>query len=103
MTIKLGSDEREHMTAPMGQIDMSIIDTTSGASSAWAAPIDLGPGLYRAWARQEYRRCPAARQHMLSAARRYTRDTPIVGPYADDARAILEAMTSAPAMTARAA
>jgi len=74
-------------------LDMSTVDTTPGARCALAPPtgLDLDADGYRDLMRNRYRNDPGARQHMLIFARRLA-STKIIGPWAAEARSILEAI-----------
>jgi hypothetical protein len=78
---------------PTGNLDLGTVDTTPGARCALAPPagVDLTPGDYRDLMRLRYRTSPAHRQHMTILARRIGY-TPCVGPWAAEARKILEAI-----------
>jgi len=87
---------------PAGIVDFSHIDTTPGSGGVLAPPpeTDLTTDVYRALIRDRYRRDHGARQHLLAYARRlntskYHRATPIIGPFAAEARAILNAILEA--------
>lgn len=87
---------------PAGVVDFSHVDTTPGAGGVLAPPpeTDLDAAAYRALIRDRYRCDHGARQHLLSYARRinaseYHRATPIIGPFAIEARAILNAILEA--------
>jgi hypothetical protein len=81
--------------------DMGTVDTTPGARCAMAPSHGsaLDPHQYQNLMRERYRADMAARQHMAIYARRlYSRPnhaaTNIVGPYATQARTILEAINA---------
>ena len=81
------------LDAFLGILDLGMVDTTPGARCALAPPVgvDLTPGDYRELMRLRYRTSPAHRQHMTILARRIGY-TPCVGPWAQEARKILEAI-----------
>ena len=80
----------------LGLLDLSTVDTTPGARCALAPPtgLDLDAEGYRDLMRGRYRNDPGARQHMLIFARRLA-STKIIGPWAAEARSILDAICSA--------
>lgn len=92
---EVGRDAAEAANCPadafLGVLDFSVIDTRPGARCAMAPPDGelLTPDGYRDLIRSRYRQSPAHRSHMQIMARRigYTLCS---GPWADEARAILE-------------
>ena len=74
-------------------LDLSTVDTTPGARCALAPPtgLDLDAEGYRDLMRNSYRNDPGARQQMVVLSRRLA-STKITGPWADEARKILEAI-----------
>ena len=75
----------------LGHLDLSCVDTTPGARCALAPPLDadLDSDGYTELMRTRYRTSPAHRTQMAVFARRIGY-TPITGPWATEARKILE-------------
>ena len=74
----------------LGHLDLSCVDTTPGARCALApmAGVELDSDGYTELMRTRYRTSPAHRTQMAVLARRIGY-TPIVGPWAAEARKIL--------------
>lgn len=75
----------------LGLLDFSVVDTRPGARCAMAPPDGepITQDGYRDLIRSRYRQSPAHRSHMQIMARRISY-TPCTGPFAAEARAILE-------------
>ena len=74
--------------------DLSNIDTTPGAG--WAAPA-AEVDEYTAWLRARFVACPAVKQYMVVTAWLLTAGSvKVTGPYADEFRAAVSAMRTAP-------
>ena len=74
----------------LGHLDLSCVNTTPGARCALAPPagVELDSDGYTELMRTRYRTSPAHRTQMAVFARRIGY-TPIVGPWAGEARKIL--------------